>query len=55
MSPLLQKYIEQVNISICTGFTVLVLDSGEVVILDFGKVSWFGNIMEKLLINPNQF
>ena len=30
------------------------LDSGEVVILEFGKVLWFLNRMENIPINPNQ-
>ena len=32
----------------------MTLDSGEVVILEFGQGLWFGNRMEKSLINPNQ-
>ena len=47
MSQFLSEYIEQVNIQICTGVTTLTLDSGEVVILEFGKVLWFGKRMEK--------
>ena len=54
MSPFLQEYAEQTNVPICTGVTALTLDSGEVVILEFGKGLWFGNRMKKLLINPNQ-
>ena len=42
------------NVPICTGVTALKLDSGEVVILEFGKGLWFGNRMEKSLIKPNQ-
>ena len=52
--PLLPEYLEQMNVPICTGVTDLTLDSGEVVILDFVKGLWFGNRMEKSLINPNQ-
>ena len=54
MSPFLPEYTEQMNVTICTGVTALTLDSGEVVILDFGKGLWFGNRMETSLINPNQ-
>ena len=55
MSPLISEYIEQLNIQLCTGVTALTLDSGEAIILDFGKGLWFGNRMEKYLINSNQF
>ena len=54
MSPLIPEYAEHTNVPICTGVTDLTLDSGEVVILEFGKGLWFGNKMEKSLINPNQ-
>ena len=46
MSPFVPEYTEQVNIPIFTGVTALTLNSGEVVILDFGKGLWFGNRME---------
>ena len=39
---------------ILKGVTAFTLDSGEVVILEFGQGLWFGNRMEKSLINPNQ-
>ena len=42
------------NVPIFTGVTYLTLDSGDVVILEFGQGLWFGNSMEKSLINPNQ-
>ena len=54
MSTFLPEYTEQINVHICTGVTDLTLDSGEVVILEFGQGLWFGNRMEKSLINPNQ-
>ena len=44
----------KVNVPICTGGTALTLDSGEVVILEFGKDLWFVKLMEKSLIKPNQ-
>ena len=47
VSPLLPEYTEQVNIPICTGGTELTINSGEVVILEFGQGLWFGNRMEK--------
>ena len=31
------------------------MELGEVIILIFGQGLWFGNRMEKNLINPNQF
>ena len=54
MFPLLPEYAEQMNLPICTGVTALSLDSYEVVILEFGQGFWFGNTIEKSLINPNQ-
>ena len=54
MSPFLPEYAEHINVPICTCVTAFTLDSWEVVILDFGKGLWFGNRMEKSLINPNQ-
>ena len=50
----LPEYSEQTNVPICTYVTDLTLDSGKVVILDFEQGLWFGNTMEKSLINPNQ-
>ena len=54
MSQFLPQYTEQMNVPVCTGVTASKLDSWEVVILEFGQDLWFGNIMEKSLINPNQ-
>ena len=42
------------NVPIFKGVTALILDSGEVVIMEFGQGLWFGNRMEKSLIKPNQ-
>ena len=42
------------NITIFKVVTALSLDSGEVLILEFGKGLWFVNRMEKSLINPTQ-
>ena len=54
MYPFLPEYSEPINVPICTGVTYLTLDSGEALILEFGQGLWFGNRMEKSLINPNQ-
>ena len=54
VSPFLPQYSEQMDVPICKGVTYLTLDSGEVVILDFGPGLQFGNRMEKSQINPNQ-
>ena len=53
MSPFLPEYVEQINVPLFTGVNDLTLDSGEVVILEFGQGLWFVNRMEKSLINPN--
>ena len=42
------------NIPICNNVTTLTLDSGGVLILEFGQGLWFGNRMVKMLINPNK-
>ena len=42
------------NLPICTCVTDVTLYSGEVIILEFGQGLWFGNRMERALINPNQ-
>ena len=52
--PFLPEYSEQTNVPIYTSVTGLTIDSGWVVILEFGKGLWFGNRMEKLLINPKK-
>ena len=54
VSPFLAEYSEQMNIKICTGATAYTLDTGEVVILIFGQGLWFGDRMDKSLINPYQ-
>ena len=46
VSPFLTEYAEPMNVPICTGVTYLTLDSGEVVMLEFGQGLWFGNRME---------
>ena len=54
VAPFLAEYSEQINILICTGATAYTTVDGEVVILIFGQGLWFGNRMEKSLINPYQ-
>ena len=54
MSTLLSEYAEHMNVPIFAGVTDLTLDSGEMIILEIVKGSWFGNRMEKSLIKPNQ-
>ena len=39
----------------CTGATALTLDTGGVVILEFGKILLFDNWMKRLFIDLNQF
>ena len=43
------------NGPMCTGVTALTLYFGEAIILEFGQGLWFGNRIEKSLINPNQY
>ena len=54
VSPFLDELGSTENIDICTGATAWTHPSGEVFILVFGQGLWFGNRMEKSLINPNQ-
>ena len=55
VSQFLREYAGQMNLYIDKGVNALELDSGVVVILDFGQGLRSGNRMEKSLINPNQF
>ena len=54
VSPFLPEYSEQVNIQICTGATAYTAENGEVFVLIFGQGLWFGDKMERSLINPYQ-
>ena len=45
VSQFLPEYSEQINVPIWTSVTAFTLDSGEVVILEFGQGLWFGNRM----------
>ncbi len=53
VAPFLAEYSEVEHIAICTGATAFTLEGREVVILLFGEGLWFGNRMEKSLINPS--
>ena len=55
MSPFLSEYSEHMNVPILTVVTALTLDSGEVEIMEFGQGWWFGNRMERSLINPDKY
>ena len=54
VSPFLAEYDETTDIDIVTGATAVDLEDGSTVILVFGQGLWFGDRMEKSLINPNQ-
>lgn len=54
VSPFLEEYQQQDDIQICTAATAVDLDDGETIILQFGQGLWFGNRMNRSLINPNQ-
>jgi hypothetical protein len=50
----LAEYESQDGVQICSGATAYTSDEGETIILIFGQGLWFGDRMNKLLINPNQ-
>ena len=54
VSTYLHEHPKQAKIPICTGMTALKIDSGEVVILEFGRGLCFVNHTEKSLIDPNK-
>ena len=54
VAPFLAEYDETQNIDIVTGATAVDLEDGSTVICVFGQGLWFGDRMEKSLINPNQ-
>ena len=54
VSPFLSEYKSLDDVRICSGATAFTTTDGEVVILIFGQGLWFGDRMEKSLINPNQ-
>ena len=54
VSPFLDEYDSQENIPICSGATAYTGDNGKTVILIFGQGLWFGERLNKSIINPNQ-
>ena len=54
VSPFLQEYGSVEDIEICSGATAYTTSLGETIILIFGQGLWFGDRMDKSLINPNQ-
>ncbi len=48
------EYKSQDDVQICSGATAYTSDEGETFILIFGQGLWFGDRMNKSLINPNQ-
>ena len=54
VSPFLDEYNSQDDVPICSAATAVDLDQGQTLILVFGQGLWFGNRMDKSLINPNQ-
>lgn len=54
VAPFLAEYDETTNVDIVTGATAVDLEDGSTIVLVFGQGLWFGDRMEKSLINPNQ-
>ena len=54
VTPFSTEYNAINDIQICSAATMTTLPTGEKVILIFGQSLWFGNRMERSLINPNQ-
>ena len=54
VSPFLDEFGSTENVDICCGATAWTAPSGETLLLIFGQGLWFGNRMDKSLINPNQ-
>ena len=54
VSPFLSTYEALADVKICSAATAVALDTGETVVLIFGQGLWFGEKMDKSLINPNQ-
>ena len=54
VAPFPADYYEQLNIPICIGSTAYIMELGEFIILIIGQGLWFGNRIEKTLINTNQ-
>ena len=54
VSPFLDEYDSTENIEICSAATAWTDNTGQVFILVFGQGLWFGDRMNRSLINPNQ-
>lgn len=54
VSPFLAKYDAQEDVQICSGATAYTNENDKTIVLIFGQGLWFGERMEKLIINPNQ-
>ena len=54
VSPFLSEYDTMDDVKICSAATSYTASTGETIILIFGQGLWFGNRMQKSLINPNQ-
>ncbi|GFH48949.1 hypothetical protein CTEN210_05425 [Chaetoceros tenuissimus] len=54
VAPFLAEYDETQNVDIVTGATAVDLEDGSTIVCVFGQGLWFGDRMEKSLINPNQ-
>ena len=53
--PFLPNYSKKIDAPIITGATAVDLKNGLTVALIFGQGLWFGDRMDKSLINPNQY
>ena len=53
VSPFLSKYTATDNVEICMAATAWTSHTGQVYILVFGQVLWFGDRMDRSLIKPN--
>ena len=54
VSPFLSRYTNTDNVEICTAATAWTIHTGQVYILVFVQGIWFGDRMDRSLINPNQ-
>ena len=53
VSPFLSEYTNTDNVEICTAATAWKIHTGQVYILVFGQGLWFGDRMDRSIINPN--
>ncbi|GFH56846.1 hypothetical protein CTEN210_13322 [Chaetoceros tenuissimus] len=54
VSPFLDLYDSRQDVPICTGVTAVDLNDGATILLEAGQGLYFGNEMDRSLINPNQ-